>query len=141
MSRVYWDTQLFIYWLEDHPVHASRLELVRQRMEARGDLLCTSVYTLSEILVAPYRRGGAELAASIRERLRPPGVELLPFTEAVADRCAQLCGQQGVAAADAIHLATAAVAGVDLFLTHSQGLVGMAVPGVRFIAPLEANLF
>jgi len=46
----------------------------------------------------------------------------------------------GLPAADAIHLACAAQAGTDLFLTSDKRLVGQIVPGVQFIAPLDTTL-
>ena len=39
MSRIYWDTMLFIYWLEEHPTYVDRLRQILARMEARGDQL------------------------------------------------------------------------------------------------------
>jgi hypothetical protein len=41
---------LFIYWLEDHPQHAARMGRIYERMQARGDKLCTSVFTIGEVL-------------------------------------------------------------------------------------------
>jgi len=46
-----------------------------------------------------------------------------------------------LAPADAIHLACAAQAGVDVFLTNDQGLARQIVPGIQFIAGLDCNLF
>ena len=39
-----------------------------------------------------------------------------------------------------IHLACAATAGTDLFLTNDHKLVGKIVPGIQFIAGLESNI-
>jgi predicted nucleic acid-binding protein len=46
-----------------------------------------------------------------------------------------------VSPADAIHLAAAAQAKVDLFLTNDRKLVGKVIPGVQFVAGLDVNLF
>lgn len=35
MSRIYWDTMLFVYWLENHPVHAKRVQHILSKMEER----------------------------------------------------------------------------------------------------------
>ena len=45
MSRVYWDSMLFIYWLEDHPQYAPRVDAIRARMEERHDQLITGAFT------------------------------------------------------------------------------------------------
>ena len=44
-------------------------------------------------------------------------------------------------AADAIHLATAAHARADLFLTNDQRLRGLVIPGIHFVAGMDVDLF
>jgi len=39
-----------------------------------------------------------------------------------------------------IHLASAAQAGTDLFLTNDKSLVGKIVPGIQFIAMLDTQI-
>ena len=140
MSRIYWDSMLFIYWLEDHPQHAKRVGAIRSRMEARGDQLITGAFTFGEILTGAYRKGATQVAAESRRLLREVVSEVIPFTIETADHYAQIRGTLGVAPADAIHLACAAQAGTDLFLTNDKRLVGRIVPGIRFIASLETQL-
>jgi hypothetical protein len=41
---------LFIYWLEDHPQLANRVNAIRSRMEQRQDQLITSAFTFGEVL-------------------------------------------------------------------------------------------
>jgi predicted nucleic acid-binding protein len=67
--------------------------------------------------------------------------EVVPFTIETADRYAQIRGPLGLAAADAIHLASAAQAHADLFLTNDKRLDGKFVPGIQFIAALDTPLF
>ena len=45
MSRIYWDTMLFIYWLENNPQFAKRVGAIRTRMEERGHQLITAAFT------------------------------------------------------------------------------------------------
>jgi predicted nucleic acid-binding protein len=42
-----------------------------------------------------------------------------------------------VSQADAIHLATAAVSGVDLFLTNDSLFWKLVVPGIKFMIDLD----
>ena len=100
-----------------------------------------SVFTLGEVLTGFYKRGAPETANRIKERFRPPFVELLPFTPETADHYARIRGNHRVAPADAIHLASAAQAGVDLFLTNDHRLQKLAIPGIHFIAGMDVNLF
>ncbi|MBZ5507435.1 MAG: type II toxin-antitoxin system VapC family toxin [Acidobacteriia bacterium] len=141
MSRVYWDTMLFIYWLEDHPVYAKRVRHILSKMEERQDRLCTSAFTAGEVLVGPYKMKAPAVAKQIREVFESNFVEVLPFTLATADLYARIRAQQGVSPADAVHLACAAHAGTDLFLTNDAALSGKVIPGIQFIAGLNTNLF
>lgn len=141
MSLIYWDTMLFVYLMEYYPDYGPRTEEIRARMQERGDSLCTSIFTVGELLTGCYKRDAQELAAEIRETLRPPTVELLPFTLEVAERYAQIRAKNHVAAPDAIHLATAAVARANLFLTNDRKLPKLTIPGIDFVAGLDVNLF
>ena len=140
MSRIYWDTMLFIYWLEDHPQFAKRVGAIHSRMEERGDQLITGAFTFGEVLAGVYRRGDTQLAEESRHLLQEVVAEVVPFTLDTADHCARIRGTLGFAPADAIHLASAAQAGIDLFLTNDKRLVGNIVPGIQFIASLDTPL-
>src|SRR6185437_1420180 len=132
---------LFIYWLEDHPEFAPRVEEIYAKMRERGDTLCTSVFTLGEVLSGPYKKGATETAQKIRDFFRPPYVEMLPFTIEAADTYARLRAAQGVKPADAIHLASAAHDNINLLLTNDRALAGKVVRGIDFIAGLDIGLF
>lgn len=140
MSRIYWDPMLFIYWLEDHPQYAHRVDEIRSRMEERHDQLITGAFTFGEVLAGAYRKGTPHMADETRRLLRNLVAEVVPFTLEAADRYARIRGTPGVTPADAIHLASAAQAGTDLFLTNDKSLVGKIVPGIQFIASLDTPL-
>ena len=141
MSRIYWDTMLFIYWMENHPQFATRVNTIHTRMQERKDQLITGSFTFGEVLAGVYRSGNAALASQTTRLLQNLVFEVVPFTLETADRYGQIRGSLGLAPADAIHLASAAQAGTDLFLTNDKRLVGKSVPGVQFIASLETQLF
>ncbi len=141
MSRIYWDTMLFVYWLEGHADHAARINQIYTRMEERRDTLCTSAFTLGEVLTGLYKRGALEMAIQIREAFRPPQIEIIEFTAEMADEYARIRANHRVSPADAIHLATAAQSGVDLFLTNDRRLLKLSIPGIHFIAGMDVNLF
>ena len=141
MSRIYWDTMLFVYWLEDHPRYAKRVRHILSKMKERQDQLCTSSFTVGEILVGPYKMGASEMTRQIREVFKAPFVEVIPYTIETADLYAGIRAQHGVSPADSIHLACATQARTDLFLTNDAALVGKVIPGIQFIAGLDSNLF
>jgi uncharacterized protein len=141
VSRIYWDTMLFIYWLENNPQFAKRVGAIRTRMEERGDQLITGAFTFGEILAGPYRIGAVKVADETKRLLRSVVSELVPFTIDTADHYARIRGILGLPPADAIHLASAAQAGTDLFLTNDKSLMGKVIPGIQFIASLDTQLF
>jgi predicted nucleic acid-binding protein len=140
VSRIYWDTMLFIYWLEDHPQFAKRVDEVYLRMRERRDHLLTGAFTFGEVLAGVYRKGAAHRADEVRQQLQKVVTEVVDFTIETANRYARIRGSLGLAPADAIHLASAAQAGTDLFLTNDKRLVGRFVPGIQFVGSLGDNV-
>ena len=140
MSRIYWDTMLFIYWLENNPQFAKRVGAIRTRMEQRRDQLITGAFTFGEVLAGPYRIGALRAADVAKRLLKSAISEVVPFTIDTADHYARIRGTLGVPPADAIHLASAAQAGTDLFLTNDKNLIGKVVPGIQFIASIDMQL-
>jgi len=140
MSRIYWDSMLFIYWLEDSPQFAKRVAAIHARMQERNDELITSAFTLGEVLAGAYRKGAAARADKVRDQLLSLLSEVLPFTAETADQYARIRGIPGIASPDAIHLACAAQAGTDLFLTNDSSIIGKVIPGIQFIAGIDTSV-
>ena len=79
MSLVYWDTMLFAYLFEGHTEFKSRVAQIARRMEERGDTLCTSVFTVGEILAGPSRTQRWDEVSKVREFFRSPELCLFDF--------------------------------------------------------------
>jgi len=141
VSRVYWDSMVFVYWLENHPLYAPRVEQVFRSMQRRGDRLCASYLSMGEVLAGPLKRGQMQMAAAIEQFFDSGLPEMLPFDRSSATEFARLRATANVSPADAIHLACASASGVDLFLTHDKKLHKLNVPGIQFIAGLDGNVF
>jgi predicted nucleic acid-binding protein len=135
MSRVFWDTNLFIYLFEDHPEFSKPTIQLRHRMLERRDELVTSMMTLGEIQVQPRRKGDYALAASYRDVIKQSST-VAPFSETAANIYAELREKPGIKPPDAIQLSCAAAAGVELFITNDVGLHKLAVPGIHFVTSL-----
>lgn len=140
MSRIYWDTMLFVYWLEDHPQYGDRVQQIFDRMRHRQDQLYTSTFTVGETLVGFHKRGAMETASRVRNFFQQEIVEVIPFTLETADLYASIRAASGISSSDAIHLACAATAGTDLFLTNDKNLIGKVIPGIQFIAGLNSDI-
>ncbi|HXE75492.1 MAG TPA: type II toxin-antitoxin system VapC family toxin [Candidatus Xenobia bacterium] len=136
MSRIFWDTNLFIYLIEDYGELSARVAGLRQRMLARGDELYTSTLTLGEVLVKPMEAENFELARRYQQALTE-GATLVSFDAEAARNYASLRRDRTIRPPDAIQLACAAVAGIDLFITNDERLSARTVPGILFIASLQ----
>ncbi|MEO5936347.1 MAG: PIN domain-containing protein [Terriglobales bacterium] len=140
MSRVYFDAMIFIYLWEDHRHFGPQVDELLDRMEARGDILCTSALSVGEVLAGALRQGNEKLVARVRSGFRDPAIEVLDFHQGTAEVFAALRASMKVTAADAIHLATAAEAGTDIFITNDASLIGKMVPGIGVVVGLETDL-
>ena len=134
MTRIFWDTNLFIYLFEGGPF-APAVTRLRERMEERGDTLLTSALTLGELQVLPLRTN-AEAAERSAAAVRSVAT-IIPFDEPASRAYAVIRQDRAIRPADAIQLACATAAGVDLFITNDDRLSGRRVPGVKFITSLD----
>jgi predicted nucleic acid-binding protein len=142
VSRIYWDTMLFIYWLEGNPDFGKRVNAIWSRMQERNDQLITGALALGEVLAGAYKRGAdRERIQAVRAAFETAVSEVIPFSAEAADLFGRIKGSLKIPSADAIHLACAASASADLFLTNDKNLVGKFVPGIQFIASLDTQLF
>jgi predicted nucleic acid-binding protein len=137
VSRIFWDTNLFIYLLEGSGEHSQRTQEVLVRMSARKDVLITSALTLGEILVKPLETGDGAAAARYEHFLNSPGVEVVSFDREAARVYASLRLDRTIRPPDAIQLSCAAAARCNLFITNDGRLSQKNVAGVDFIVPLK----
>ncbi|MGC2447669.1 MAG: PIN domain-containing protein [Candidatus Sulfotelmatobacter sp.] len=141
MSRVYWDTMLFIYWLEENAQFGKRVDAIWSRMQERNDQLITGSLAFGEVFAGAYKRGAdKERIQEVKAALENAVSAVIPFTAETADVYGRIKGSMKIPSADAIHLACAATAGTDLFLTNDKSLVGKVIPGIQFIAGLDSNI-
>ena len=136
MSRVFWDTNLFIYLLEDSGPQSDRVAALRERMLERADELCTSTLTLGEVLVKPAEQGNQALRQRYEDVLSQTA-RLIAFDREAARRYAEIRRNRSIRPPDAIQLACAALAGVDLFITNDDRLSRLTIPGIQFLVPLD----
>jgi predicted nucleic acid-binding protein len=101
----------------------------------RGDQLLTSTLTLGEILVKPTERSDSELCRKYEHAISAAST-MISFDVKAAKVYAALRSERSLKAPDAIQLACAASANVDLFVTNDERLQGKHVDGIQFIVPL-----
>ena len=139
MSRIFWDTNLFLYLLQSFGEHSRRAADLRRRMLERGDELLTSALTMGEVMVHPVEHKNESVLGDI-ERAIPSGATVLPFDARAARRFAEIRASWPISASDAIQLACASVANCDLFVTNDDRLNQTRVPGVHFIQSLQRTV-
>ncbi|MDA1313168.1 MAG: type II toxin-antitoxin system VapC family toxin [Acidobacteria bacterium] len=137
MSRIFWDSNLFVYLIEDAGPRGEKVMKLRKRMIDRGDVLCTSTMTLGEVLVKPIQLGRNDLVERYEQALTSGSVLLIPFDAGSARTYAGVRQDRSIRAPDAVQLSCAAEARCDMFITNDDRLSRKAVPGIQFIVPLE----
>jgi predicted nucleic acid-binding protein len=136
MSRIFWDSNLFIYFFEGNDERSAATKRLRKSMLDRGDQLLTSTLALAEILVKPTALRDQSRCRMYEEVLGRTAL-VLPFDLGTARRYAAIRGGTSIKGPDAVQLACAGEAGVDLFVTNDRRLQGKRVEGIQFIVALD----
>jgi predicted nucleic acid-binding protein len=136
MSRIFWDTNLFIYLFEDYGAFSKDVDALRTKMIKRGDQLLTSTITVGEILIKPLQAGNKRLCESYETAIASTAT-LIPFDLKAARLYASIKSSRSVPAPDAVQLSCAGSSGVDLFITNDDRLQNKQIPGIQFIVPLS----
>jgi len=137
VSRIFWDTNLFIYLLEGAGKPFEFTQRVMVRMAERRDDLFTSTLTLGELLVKPLEMNRPDLADRYERMLSTRGIHIVDFNRDAARIYAGLRQDRTIRPPDAIQLSCAGAAGIHLFITNDSRLSQKSVPGVDFIVPLQ----
>jgi predicted nucleic acid-binding protein len=140
MSRIFWDSIIPVYLLEDHPVFAPRVLQILERSLRRNDLLFTSYFALGEVLAGAEKSTNPDKSRQVQAALTEIGFSYLPFDQGAVRPFSRLRAKEKLKVADCIHLACAASAGIDLFLTGDKQLLKLDVPGIQFIADFNTPI-
>lgn len=119
MGAVYVDTNTIIYRVEVvQPYLAASLPLWDALRDGRQQVM-TSELSVLEVLVKPIRLGDAHLQALFQRVLyQTRGFSCIPITRQTLEQAALLRATTGLKTPDAIHAATALIAGCTLFVTN-----------------------
>jgi predicted nucleic acid-binding protein len=122
-ARVALDSVIFIYALEGNPVFGERAKQILQSIE-RGKcqgFACDLV--LAELMVKPLRSGQPEIAQEYAIDLpRFPNLTFVSVSREIVVAAARLRGNSNLGLIDALHLATALIAGCTVFITNDAAL-------------------
>jgi predicted nucleic acid-binding protein len=133
------DTTPLIYFIEENPVY---LDMVCPFFEAmdNGDFsVVTSIVTLLEVLVHPFRHGDTVLAQQYRDiLLNAKGLTTLLLSQDIAEEAARLRATHNIRTPDAIQMATAIYAGASFFLTNDSRLPSLPELEMLILDELKA---
>jgi predicted nucleic acid-binding protein len=136
MSRIFWDTNLFVYLFSQHAEFSTPTANLWRRIHDRGDQLVTSWLTVSEVQVKPRTLGDHAACSQFKQAILQVA-EVAPFAEAASNSYVHIRSTTSIKGPDAMQLACAAAAGVELFVTNDQRLTKVTVPGIHFITSLD----
>lgn len=137
MTRFFWDSNLFVYLIEEHPIYCPQVTCLRKYIRQQGDVLATSVLTYGEILVYPYKKQDPVLIQAYQQIFCHSDILLLPFSLSIAEIFAQIRAQHKVKPADAFQLACAASQGTHYFVTNDLTLTSLNIDGIDQIIRLD----
>lgn len=122
-TKVGLDTNILIYFVQDHPRYGAWCSSLFERIERRQQRAITSTISFLEALVQPYRLQDDRLAEKFYALLSTyPHLSWAPVTIEVADRAAELRARYRLSTPDAIHVATAINGGATGFIGNDKGI-------------------
>ncbi|MGH8597193.1 MAG: type II toxin-antitoxin system VapC family toxin [Gammaproteobacteria bacterium] len=129
-SRLYLDTNVWIYALEGYAAFAAALTALFARIDAGELIAITSEFTVAEVLVKPFADGNVTLQQRYTETLQNrASVRIVPVSREILIAAARLRAQvSALKMPDALHAATALSESVDYLVGNDARFV--AVPGL-----------
>lgn len=105
-------------------------------MIERGDGLATSALCVGEVLVGAVRARNGAVYKQYLALFSQPEIRVLKFDLEAVGHYAHIRQDKSIQPPDAIQLACAASAGIDLFITNDDRLSRKNIPGINFITSL-----
>ena len=136
--RLYLDTTEWIYHFESSEKFGPAATALVDRMDRGHHTPISSLFVLSEILVVPRRDEDEFAIAKLRRFFLSSAVTLAPYSLNAVELYTTHRAIHRVKALDALHLAIAANANVDYFVTSDAKLHKLSVPGIGRICPSES---
>jgi len=122
-SKIFIDIVPLIYYIEEHPDYIAYLNLIFENIKKYENIISTSVITLLEVLVLPFKNNNIQLANKYKNILENSNdIELYPITIEISKYAAELRAKYNLRTPDSIQFATALITRADIFLTNDIAL-------------------
>ena len=121
-QRVYIDTNIFIYFLERHEQYFDAVVPFFQAFSDGLSLAYTGDAVVAETLYKPYQIDDSIRISEFKAFFGDEEfITVLPHTKKVFELAAELAPKRGMKLIDALHYATAALAGCKFIFTNDLG--------------------
>lgn len=125
-KKVFIDTAPFIYYIEkneNNPQYFDKVKGFLIKCYDEDIILNTSVITMEEYMVFPYRNNKQEYIDVFEKLIEVLGINIIKIDEAIAKKAAKIRAEyKSFKAMDALQLAVACLTQCDLFLTNDKQL-------------------
>jgi predicted nucleic acid-binding protein len=116
-SRIYVDTNIWIYYIEAKPDLWPRVDAFFEKAEAARAALVTNEIAIAECLVKPSRQGEHQIVDLYETFFASGEIEITALNGELARRAALATGTLGLKLIDAIHYLSALEADCNYLLT------------------------
>lgn len=139
-QRVYFDTNVFIYFLDQGSLFETVAPLLAACVEGRMTG-CTGDAAVAETMVMPYRTQDVTRIAKFKAFFGLEGfLTIHAHTAQSFDLAAQIAGTQGMRLMDALHYATAIQSGCHFLVTNDAGIKSSAALEVVAVKALMVRI-
>lgn len=132
-GSVYVDAQIVIYTVERFPRYVDAVLPLWQASTAGQLEIVTSELSLLEVMVGPMKTGSQHLIDAYQELLTGTEIGLVPIDTQVLLEAARLRAKTSLRTPDAIHAATAILAGCDTLITNDLAFRSVSSINVQIL--------
>lgn len=120
MSLTFWDSNLFIYLIEEVQPFVQQVEQIVYTMRQERHQLITSALTVCETLVKPVQEQRQDLIEKYQVLFQQ--INIVPIEPTLAPTFAMVRSERAIKTPDALQLSCALKAGAEHFITNDNRL-------------------
>lgn len=120
-KKVYFDTNVLIYLIENHPDYHDKIVSLIAELDELDCTVITSELTLAECLVKPFAEDDEQSQAVYKDSIKNSDfLKVKPVSKKILIEAARLRSVFKNKLPDSIHLATALESGCDVFVGNDK---------------------
>lgn len=132
MNKIYLDTQIYIYALEDNPIFRKKIKSIIKKIEDNNEVIVVSPLILTELLAKPYKIADLENIKNIKSALLSlSNLEIKNMNVKIAEKASELRGVLNLRTPDAVHFATALDRKCKTFYTNDAHFKNLKLENIK----------